>query len=86
MEGAEGSRLSGMREIIGRRPPDERARSQNKRESRSSPHVGIVTMRGRGLDQRRDVVIEFKCAFMVSTRGTREAAGLFPGTDAPWTV
>ncbi|MGH3090712.1 MAG: MaoC family dehydratase, partial [Gaiellaceae bacterium] len=34
------------------------------RESASNPSVGIVTMRCRGLNQRREVVIEFKRTFM----------------------
>jgi acyl dehydratase len=55
-----------------------------KRESRSNPHVGIVTMRCRGINQRREVVIEFTRTFMVYRRGAPEAAAPFPGTDEPW--
>jgi itaconyl-CoA hydratase len=57
-----------------------------KRESRSNPHVGIVTMRCRGINQRREVVIEFKRTFMVYKRDAPEAAPGFPGTDTGWTV
>ena len=56
------------------------------RESRSNPSVGIVSMRCRGVNQRREVVIEFKRTFMVYKRGAPEAAPAFPGTDADWTV
>jgi acyl dehydratase len=57
-----------------------------KRESRSDPRVGIVTMRCRGINQRREVVLEFRRTFMVYRRHAPEAADLFPGTDEPWTV
>jgi itaconyl-CoA hydratase len=56
------------------------------REASSNPSVGIVTMRCRGINQRREVVIEFKRTFMVYKRGAREAAPAFPGTDAEWGV
>jgi len=55
-----------------------------KRESRTNPHVGIVTMRCRGINQRREVVIEFTRTFMVYRRGAPEATDLFPGTDERW--
>jgi itaconyl-CoA hydratase len=56
------------------------------RESRSNPSVGIVSMRCRGINQRREVVIEFKRTFMVYKRGANEAAPTFPGTDADWSA
>jgi acyl dehydratase len=56
------------------------------RESRSNPDVGIVTMRCRGINQRREVVIEFRRTFMVYKRGAPEAAPSFAGTDEEWTV
>ncbi len=56
------------------------------RESRSNPKVGIVSMRCRGINQRREVVIEFRRTFMVYKRDADEAAPTFPGTDADWTV
>ena len=34
-------------------------RDPERRESRSNPSVGIVSMRCRGINQRREVVIEF---------------------------
>ena len=56
------------------------------RESRSNRRAGIVTMRCRGINQRREVVIEFKRTFMVYKRDADEASATFPGTDADWTV
>jgi itaconyl-CoA hydratase len=56
------------------------------RESRSNPSVGIVTMRCRGINQRREVVIEFKRTFMLYKRDASEAASAFPGTDTEWSV
>jgi itaconyl-CoA hydratase len=58
----------------------------NLRESASNPTVGIVTMRCRGVNQRREVVVEFKRTFMVYKRDAPEAAEAFPGTDDDWTV
>src|ERR1051326_6484931 len=55
-----------------------------KRESRSTPNVGIVRMRTRGINQRREVVIEFGRTIMVYRRDSPEAAFDFPGTDAAW--
>ena len=57
-----------------------------KRESRSNPNVGIVSMRCRGVNQRREVVIEFKRTFMVYKRDAPEVSDTFPGTDEDWTV
>jgi itaconyl-CoA hydratase len=56
------------------------------RESKSNPSVGIVSMRSRGINQRREVVIEFKRTFMVYKRGAPEAAPAYPGTDTDWSV
>jgi acyl dehydratase len=56
------------------------------RESRSNPSVGIVSMRTRGINQRREVVIEFKRTFMIYKRDAPEARPLHPGTDADWGV
>jgi acyl dehydratase len=57
-----------------------------KRESRSNPSVGIVSMRCRGINQRREVVIEFKRTFMLYKRDAPEAVGSFPGTDTDWSA
>ena len=56
------------------------------RESASNPSVGIVSMRCRGINQRGEVVIEFRRTFMVYRRGAPEVADRFPHTDAEWTV
>jgi itaconyl-CoA hydratase len=58
----------------------------DKRESRSNPDVGIVTMRCRGVNQRREVVIEFRRTFMLYKRGASQADGRFPETDTEWSV
>lgn len=56
------------------------------RESASNPNVGIVTMRSRGVNQRGEVVIEFRRTFMIYKRDAPEAAPLFPDIDVDWTV
>jgi acyl dehydratase len=56
------------------------------RESKSNPSVGIVSMRCRGINQRREVVIEFKRTFMVYRRDAPEAASAYPDTDTEWSV
>jgi itaconyl-CoA hydratase len=56
------------------------------RASRSRPTVGIVGVRTRGINQRREVVVEYERSFMVYRRDAPEVAGGFPSTDAPWTV
>lgn len=56
----------------------------DKRESKSNPSVGIVSMRCRGINQRREVVIEYKRTFMVYKRDAPEVADAFPGTDEDW--
>ena len=54
------------------------------RESGSRPSCGIVTIRTRGINQRREVVIQFTRTFMVFKREAPELEGAFPETDAPW--
>ena len=58
----------------------------SKRESKSRPNVGIVGVRCRGINQRREVVIEFQRTFMVYKRDAPEVTDTFPGTDTDWTV
>ena len=58
----------------------------DKRESSSRPTMGIVSMRSRGINQRREVVIEFKRTFLVYKRNAPEIEQTFPGTDDNWTV
>ena len=57
-----------------------------RRESRSNPSVGIVSMRCRGINQRREVVIELTRTFMVYKRDAPEVAQTFPHTDERWRV
>jgi itaconyl-CoA hydratase len=52
------------------------------RESESRPTHGIVSVRTRGLNQRREVVCEFARSFLVA----KEPADSFPGTDESWNV
>jgi itaconyl-CoA hydratase len=56
------------------------------RESRSRASCGIVGIRTRGINQRREAVIEFTRSFMVFKRTASEVADVFPITDARWTV
>ncbi len=42
------------------------------------------SMRCRGINQRREVVIEFKRTFMVYKRDAAEVADSFPHTDEDW--
>jgi acyl dehydratase len=58
----------------------------DKRASRSRPDVGIVQIRCRGINQRGEVVVEFRRTFMVGKRGTAAAVDACPGTGQPWTV
>jgi itaconyl-CoA hydratase len=57
-----------------------------KRESRSNEDVGIVTMRCRGVNQRKQVVIEYRRTFMLYKRTAPQAERSWPGTDEAWTV
>ena len=55
--------------------------------SRLEPERGIVSMRCRGINQRREVVIEFRRTFMVYKRDAPEVTRHVPGDRrAPWTV
>jgi itaconyl-CoA hydratase len=56
------------------------------RRSRSRPQMGIVGMRSRGVNQRGEVVIEFRRTFGVYTRDAPEAAPTFPEPAQEWTV
>ncbi len=54
------------------------------RESKSRPTYGIVSVRTRGINQRREVVCEFTRSFLVPKQAA--ARDSFPGTDEPWNV
>jgi acyl dehydratase len=56
------------------------------RESQTRPSVGIVGIRTRGINQRAEVVIEFRRSFMVYKRDAPEVAEAFPHPQAGWTV
>jgi itaconyl-CoA hydratase len=56
------------------------------RASASNPSVGIVGLRTRGLNQRGEVVIEFRRRFMAYRRGATEVAETFPRPATEWTV
>ncbi len=58
----------------------------DKRESKSNPNVGIISMRSRGVNQRHEVVIEYKRTFMVYKRDAPEVSNMYPGTEEEWTV
>jgi len=54
------------------------------RESESRPTHGIVGVRTRGINQRREVVCEFARSFLIPK--TASASDSFPGTDEQWNV
>ena len=54
------------------------------RESKSRPSCGIVSVRTRGINQRREVVIEFSRSFMVFKRDAPEVADTFPLVAEAW--
>ena len=56
------------------------------RESGSRPYAGIVGIRSRGINQRRQVVIEFRRKMMVYKRDAEQVQDLFPITDEEWGV
>jgi acyl dehydratase len=56
------------------------------RESSSRPSLGIVSMRCRGMNQRREVVIEFTRSFLIYKRAAPEVRQIFPDTDEEWTI
>jgi itaconyl-CoA hydratase len=50
----------------------------NKRESESRPHVGIVKVKTRGLNQHGDECVSFTRSFMVYKRSKGEELSSFP--------
>ena len=56
----------------------------DRRESRSRPQVGIVTVRSRGINQRGEVVLKYKRTFMVYKRASSDRAALFPEPGEAW--
>jgi len=55
----------------------------DKRESRSRPYAGIVSVRTRGLNQHGVVVIEYTRTFMVYKRADAPVRSLFPTPAGP---
>jgi len=53
------------------------------RLSESNSETGIVSVRSRGVNQRGEVVIEFRRSFMVHTRAA-QLEDDFPQADEPW--
>jgi itaconyl-CoA hydratase len=57
------------------------------RRSNSRPTVGIIGIRTRGINQRKEVVCEFRRSFMVYSRDAPEVVNRsFPATEEPWGV
>jgi itaconyl-CoA hydratase len=56
------------------------------RASESKPDVGIVGLRSRGINQRGEVVVEFRRTFMVYRRDAVSAHGGFPEVTTAWAV
>jgi itaconyl-CoA hydratase len=54
------------------------------RESGSRPTHGIVGVRTRGINQRREVVCEFARSFLIPKSAAKRNS--FPKTDEPWNV
>jgi acyl dehydratase len=54
------------------------------RESDSRPTHGIVGVRTRGINQRREVVCEFARSFLIAKASSARES--FPGTDELWSV
>ncbi len=55
-----------------------------KRESRSRPHAGIVSVRTRALNQDGDVCLSYRRSFLVYKRGAPQLEGIFPEAKEPF--
>jgi len=55
----------------------------DKRESKSRPYAGIVTVKTRGLNQNGDVVVTWKRSVMVYKRDAPQDKGHFPEAATP---
>ncbi len=56
------------------------------RASESRPNAGIVDMRTRGINQRGEVVIEFKRTFLLYRRDAPEVSAMHPTPNEEWRV
>ncbi len=54
-----------------------------KRESKSRPNAGIVTVKTRGLNQNGDVCVSYRRNALVYKRGHNHDIGLFPEAAEP---
>jgi acyl dehydratase len=57
-----------------------------KRESKSRPHQGIVSIRTRGVNQRGETVVEYLRTFMMYRRTAPQAVSRFPEPVSGWGV
>jgi itaconyl-CoA hydratase len=56
-----------------------------KRETKSRPYAGIVSVRTRGLNQDGDICVSYRRSFMVYKRDAAQDKGLFPEAKEPFT-
>ena len=57
-----------------------------KRPSASRPQMGVVTVRTRGINQRAEVVVEFRRTFLLYRRDAPEVRDASPVTSEVWRV
>ena len=55
-----------------------------KRETKSRPYAGIVSVRTRGLNQDGEVCVAYRRSFMVYKRDATQDKGLFPEAKEPF--
>jgi itaconyl-CoA hydratase len=55
-----------------------------KRETRSRPYAGIVSVRTRGLNQDGEICVSYRRSFMVYKRDAAQDKGLFPEAREPF--
>jgi len=58
----------------------------SKRESKSNPQVGIVTVKTRSLNQDGEEVLSFFRTFLMYKRGQNPIKSSFPTTKEPFTA
>jgi itaconyl-CoA hydratase len=55
-----------------------------KRETKSRPYAGIVSVRTRGLNQDGEICVSYRRSFMVYKRDATQDKGLFPEAREPF--
>lgn len=55
-----------------------------KRETRSRPYAGIVSVQTRGLNQDGEICVSYRRSFMVYKRDATQDKGLFPEAREPF--